>query len=70
MAEGRSRFLDPDHPFFRPAWRRWATAILPLAWAAFELVSGSPGWAILFGAVGAYAFWILIVKGPTGGSSP
>jgi hypothetical protein len=63
---GKMKFLDPDHPFFRPVWRRWATALFPLLWAAFELWNGSPGWALLFGAVGAYAFWMLIVKGPQG----
>jgi hypothetical protein len=60
----KTQFLDPNHPFFKPVWVRWVTAILPLAWAVFEVVSGNPGWAILFGATGAYAFWVLIVKGP------
>ncbi|PZR00080.1 MAG: hypothetical protein DI533_05595 [Cereibacter sphaeroides] len=58
------QFLDPNHPFFARPWVRWATAIAPLAWAAVELYSGNPGWAILFGAAGAYAFWMLIIKGP------
>lgn len=61
------KFLDADHPFFKPVWRRWATALFPLAWALFELAWGNTGWAMLFGAVGGYAFWILIVKGPTAG---
>ena len=59
------KFLDADHPFFQPVWRRWATVLVPLAWACVELAFNSPGWAVLFGAVGAYAFWILIWKGPT-----
>lgn len=58
------KFLDPNHPFFQPVWRRWATAFFPLAWGAFELYNGSPGWAVVFGAAGAYAFWVLIIKGP------
>jgi hypothetical protein len=54
------KLIDPTHPFFRPAWRRWATALIPLAWGGFEAVTGQPMWALLFGAAGAYAFWILI----------
>jgi hypothetical protein len=57
-------FLDPNHPMFRRAWVRWATALAPLGWAGFELMLGNPMWAILFGAAGAYAGWVLIVKGP------
>lgn len=57
--------IDANHPFFRPVWRRWITAVLPLAWAGVEVASGSTGWAIIFGAAGAYAFWALIVKGPS-----
>lgn len=60
-----AKLLDPDHPFFKAAWRRWLTAGVPLAWAIVEIVTGSPGWAMLFGAAGVYAFWILVVKGPS-----
>jgi hypothetical protein len=58
------KFLDPNHPFFQPVWRRWASALVPALWAAVELYNGSPGWAVVFGAAGAYAFWVLIIKGP------
>jgi hypothetical protein len=59
------KLIDPNDPFFAPAWRRWVTALVPLAWAAVELLAfQSPAWALLFGAVGAFAFWTLIVKGP------
>lgn len=60
-----AKFLDPDHPFFRPVWRRWATALVPLIWSLVEIATGNTLWALLFGAVGVYAFWMLIVKGPT-----
>ncbi|HEX9859263.1 MAG TPA: hypothetical protein VGA75_12970 [Paracoccaceae bacterium] len=59
------KLLDPDHPFFKPVWRRWATGLLPLAWAGVEVVSGNPGWAVLFGLAGGYAIYELIVKGPS-----
>lgn len=60
------RFIDPDHSFFARAPVRWITALAPLAWAVVELLTGSPGWAILFAAVGVYAFWALIIVGPSG----
>ena len=60
-----NRFIDPDHPMFRRAWVRWATSIVPLLWAGVEAYSGNSGWAMLFAAAGAYAFWCLIIKGPT-----
>lgn len=54
-------FLDPAHPFFRPAWRRWATTLIPLAWGAGEAWSGAWAWAAMFGGLGLYAGWVLIV---------
>jgi hypothetical protein len=56
------RLLDPDHPFFAAAWRRWATVIAPAAWAVLELAWGNPGWAVLFGGAALYALWILILE--------
>lgn len=61
------RFLDPNHPFFRPVWVRWLTALLPMGWATFEMATGNVGWAILFGAAGAYAFYELVIHGPSDG---
>ncbi len=59
-----AKFLDANHPMFRRAWVRWFTAGAPLGWAGFELYLGNSFWALLFGAAGAYAAWVLIVKGP------
>jgi hypothetical protein len=49
------KFLDTDHPMFRPMWVRILVVALCLGWAAFEFVGGSPFWGMLFGALGAYA---------------
>jgi hypothetical protein len=57
-----ARFLDRDHPVFRRTWVRWATVLAPSLWAVFELWTGNPGWAILFGAAGAYAAWELFLR--------
>lgn len=48
------KLIDVQHPFFRPLWRRVAVVALCLGWAAYELATGSPFFAILFGAVGFY----------------
>lgn len=59
------QLIDPNHPFFRPAWRRWATGIFPIAWSAVELFAlGNPIWAVIFLLLGIYAFWVLVIKGP------
>jgi len=59
------QIIDPNHPFFRPVWRRWAASLAPCLWAGVELATGSPGWALLFGALGAYTLWQLIIVGPS-----
>lgn len=56
------RLIDTEHPFFRPLWRRIAVTALCLGWATFELVSDSPGWAALFGAIGLYCGWKFLVN--------
>jgi hypothetical protein len=61
-------FLDADHPMFARVWVRWVTVLLPALWAVFEAYSGAWVWAAGFGALAAYAFFVLIVRGPTGGS--
>lgn len=56
------KLLDPDHPMFRRAWVRWVTVLFPGLWAIFELATGNPGWALVFGAASAYAGWVLLLK--------
>lgn len=56
------KLIDPDHPFFRNPWARRATTFFPLGWAGMELYTGNPGWALLFGAAGAYAGWVLLLR--------
>lgn len=51
------RFLDLDHPFFVPLWRRVLIVAACLGWAVVEFVGGAPFWGILFGALGLYAGW-------------
>lgn len=56
------RFLDIRHPFFRPVARRAVVVAVSGGWAVVELMSGSPGWALLFGAAAAwcgYEFFVV-----------
>lgn len=57
---------DTNHPFFRPLWRRVVATAVPWLWAVFEHLSGNPGWAVLFAALGAYGVWAFFIawKGP------
>lgn len=60
------KLLDADDPFFKPVWRRWATAVLPMLWGCYELWTGNPMWGVLFLGAGGWAGWVLIVRGPQG----
>ncbi|MGB3312992.1 MAG: hypothetical protein WBB85_01155 [Albidovulum sp.] len=53
--------IDPAHPFFRPLWRRVAVVTACFGWALFEIITGSPGWAMLFGVAGLYAAYVLLI---------
>lgn len=42
------------HPFFRPLAVRVLTTGVASGWALAELVMDNPGWALIFGAIGAW----------------
>ncbi len=56
------KIIDPDHPFYRPLWRRLAIVGVTLAWAGVEAWTGATGWAVFFVAVAAYAAWMLVAN--------
>mgnify|MGYP006919623507 FL=1 len=59
-------FFNLRLPFFRPMWRRVATFLVAAGWAIVELISNSPGWALMFGAAAAYtAYEFFIIYDPT-----
>lgn len=63
MTQGQKpRFLDRAHPFFRKAWVRVATVVLPAAMAALDFSMGSPGWGMIFAAAAAWALWELFLR--------
>ena len=55
------KLVDTDHPFFQPLWRRVAIVVGCFAWAAVETSKGNSTWAILFGAIGGYCAYHLLV---------
>ena len=53
--------FDFSHPVFRPLWVRVLVVAVALGWALTEAVGGNPGWALIFGAIGAVAVWGLLL---------
>lgn len=54
--------IDPNHPFYEPLWRRLLIPVICAIWAAFELYTGEPFWAIIVGAMGLYATYKLFLE--------
>ncbi len=55
------RLIDPNHPFYQAAWRRYLLVVAPFAWAGIEWSNGQTVWAYLFAAIGGYLAWHLII---------
>ena len=51
-----------NHSFFKPLWLRVFVVAVALGWAMVEMNTGSPGWAIMFFAVGVYAAWSFFIS--------
>jgi hypothetical protein len=51
------KFLDTDHPMFRPLWVRILIVAICVGWGIMEFATGAPFWGIIFLALGAYAAW-------------
>ena len=65
------KVLDPQHPFFKPLWRRIVTVVAPAAWGLFELSSGEAGWAVVFIGAAAYAgYELFLAPQPAPGEKP
>lgn len=65
------KFLDPQHPFFKPLWRRILTVVAPVAWGLVEFSNGEAGWAIVFIGAAAYAgYELFLAPQPAPGEKP
>lgn len=57
-----------DIPFYRPLWIRLAIVITCFGWGVVELISGSPGFAVLslgLGGYTAYRFFVTFSYDPS-----
>ncbi|MFO7919422.1 hypothetical protein DZD18_00015 [Rhodobacteraceae bacterium W635] len=61
--------IDTSHPVYRPLWLRLLITLGCLGWAGFELLGGHTGWALFFGAIGAYAGWVFFVTWDPGAAA-
>lgn len=62
------KFIDRNHPFFRPLWRRIAVVAVCLGWAVIEFATLSPFWGVLFAAAGLWAAYEFFLA--AGGETP
>lgn len=51
------KFLDTDHPGFKPLWVRVLVTAGAGAWGLVEILTGSPFWAMIFLGLAAYCVW-------------
>ena len=51
------KFLDTDHPWFRPLWVRVALTLIPAAWGVLEFATGAPFWGTIFLGLAADAVY-------------
>lgn len=56
------QLIDAKHRFYRPLAVRLGIVAVCLGWAILEVTTGDPLWAILSGALGLYAAYVLIVN--------
>ena len=56
------QMIDPSHPIYRPLWVRVLLVAICLGWAILEAVTGTPFWALIVGALGVYAAWMLLLN--------
>jgi hypothetical protein len=55
------KFIDPNHPFYRPLWVRLVLVAICAGWTAVEFYNGEQTWGTIFLVVAAYAFAQLLL---------
>ncbi|MBL8790020.1 MAG: DUF3329 domain-containing protein [Rhizobiales bacterium] len=55
-------FQVPDHPFYRPLWRRLAIIAVSGIWTATEILwSGNVLWIVIAGGFFLYALYVFLI---------
>ena len=55
-------FGQPDHPFYRPLWRRILIVITTVLWVGFEFFFSHSGlWTVLALAICIYSIWTFLI---------
>lgn len=52
--------IRANDPRYRPLWLRVGLTAIALIWGGVEFVTGSPGFGIVFVALGLFAGWRLL----------
>lgn len=55
------KFIDPDHPFYKPLWRRILIVAICFFWTGIEFWFGETTWGMIFLAVAAYVACVLLI---------
>ncbi|OLP59472.1 hypothetical protein BJF93_12265 [Xaviernesmea oryzae] len=55
------KLIDPDHPFYRPLWRRLLIVGACFAWTGVEFWNGEQTWGTIFLIISAYVVGALIL---------
>ena len=55
------KFIDPDHPFYRPLWVRLFIVVLCSGWTAFEFFQNETTWGMIFLAISTYTACVLLI---------
>ena len=53
--------FDPNHPFYRPLWRRVVIVLVTAVWAVVEYLNDAPVWSLLFAAISGWCAWFLLM---------
>ena len=56
------QLIDPSHPLYKPLWVRILIVAVCFGWAAVESFGPQPFWAVISGALGAHAAWMLLLN--------